>query len=186
MKMLMERERNERNDSMNEPNRMHSIMERSNESGSLVTPTDRQQESSLLMQSLMLDNSVCSSHSKRKSSKLSKNSRHSSKKSGIASKASKNRKASSNPSPNTSSEVSQLSASRSKVSSSNSTTSMSFDRQSSSSSSASSYMAPGMGMSPCAQNMMGSTGDNKNYSAGSSSAKPKKDDILDLAMERSC
>ena len=186
MKMLMERERNERNDSVNEPDRMHSIMERSNESGSLVAPADRQQESSLLMQSLMLDNSVCSSHSKRKSSKPSKNSRYSSKNSGIASKASKTRKASFNPSPNTSSEVSQSSASRSKVSSSNSTTSMSFDRQSSSSSSTASYMAPGMGMSPCTQNVMGSTGDNKKYSTGSAAAKQKKDDMLELAMERSC
>ena len=50
MKMLMERERNERNESVNEgPDRMHSIMERSNESGSLMAPADRQQESSLLM-----------------------------------------------------------------------------------------------------------------------------------------
>ena len=168
MKMLMERERNERNESVNEPDRMHSIMERSNESGSLVTPADRPQESSLLMQSLMLDNSVCSSHSKRKSSKPSKSGRYSSKNSGIASKTSKTRKASFNPSPNTSSEISQSSAaSCSKVSSSHSTTSMSFDRQSSSSSSAASYTAPGMSQSPSTNMvLMGSTGDNKKYSAG--------------------
>ena len=129
----------------------------------------------------MLDNSVCSSQSKRKSSKPS---RYSSKNSGgITSKASRSRKASFNPSPNTSSDISQSSASAAsrsnKVSSSNapSTTSMSFDRQSSSSSSASSgYMAP----SPSSSNMMGSTGDNKKKypAAESSSMKPNGTDVL--------
>lgn len=60
MKALMERERTERRASMDYKvgvsSRLYPIMERSNESGSIITP-EPQQESSLLMQSLKLDSS---------------------------------------------------------------------------------------------------------------------------------